>query len=184
MLLLNIYYIILTSNFRPYFPLPVVPSAKKNWVTTMDDNYYHNYQNYNIMNTNMIAAIRSSIHSAQISDAAAESVQEPPHIVKRRPTFSSFKVGQMLTCFSCVLFIVLAQLVDCRHHDLKNVINCAVYSKYFLSHSLNAANHHSTTWHQHHITRVPFYVPTRPTYRLNGRLCWLTRGRCVMMMHL
>lgn len=39
---------------------------------------------------------------------------------------SSYKVGQMLTCFSCILFIVLLQVVDCRHHDLNNVINCSL----------------------------------------------------------
>lgn len=39
---------------------------------------------------------------------------------------SSYTPGPMLTCLSsCILFIVLIQLVDCRHHDLNNVINTA-----------------------------------------------------------
>lgn len=33
------------------------------------------------------------------------------------------QVGHMLACFFYILVIVLIQLVDCRHHDLNNVIN-------------------------------------------------------------
>lgn len=37
-----------------------------------------------------------------------------------------YKLGQSLTCFACILFVVLIQLVDCRHHDQKNVISSLI----------------------------------------------------------
>lgn len=39
-------------------------------------------------------------------------------------SYNSYKIG----CYSCILFVVLIQLVDCRHHDLKNVITSSISS--------------------------------------------------------
>lgn len=42
-------------------------------------------------------------------------------------SYNSYKIG----CYSCILFVVLIQLVDCRHHDLKNVITSSTPYSYF-----------------------------------------------------
>lgn len=62
----------------------------------------------------------------QIADIGQKAAAAAASAKSQLNRSSSYTPGPMLTCLSsCILFIVLIQLVDCRHHDLNNVINTA-----------------------------------------------------------
>ena len=87
---------------------------------------------------NMDSLDYNNTHSLSTAATASSSKKNSGAI-----TSSSFhKVGHVLTCLSCVLFILLIQLVDCRHHDLNNVIKPLVFHimhPLHLSHALSVA---------------------------------------------
>lgn len=68
-----------------------------------------------------------TIHECN-KDATGSEEEEShiPDIMQMIPTKKRRLANsrQILTCFSCIVFIAFIQIADCRHHDQKNVINC------------------------------------------------------------
>lgn len=59
--------------------------------------------------------------STDVAHSKNESEVRRPTTTTLNTKLSTYNIGQMLTCAVYVLFIVLIQIVDCRHHDLNNV---------------------------------------------------------------